>query len=44
MAFTGVDKFPLVAKILVDMRLQELVGENRKLKEENQKLELLCGC
>jgi hypothetical protein len=41
MAFSGVDKFPLVAKILVDMRLQELVKENRKLKEENQKLELL---
>lgn len=40
MAFSGVDKFPLVAKILVDMRLEELVKENRKLMEENQKLEL----
>lgn len=40
MAFSGVDKFPLVAKILVDMRLQELVEENRKLKAENEKLEL----
>ncbi len=40
MAFSGVDKFPLVAKILVDMRLQELFEENRRLKEENQRLEL----
>jgi hypothetical protein len=40
MAFSGVDKFPLVAKILVDMRLQELVEENRKLKEYNDMLEL----
>ncbi len=39
MALSGVDKFPLVAKILVDMRLQELVQENRKLREENQRLE-----
>lgn len=41
MAFSGVDKFPLVAKILVDMRLQELVEENRRLKAENEKFELL---
>jgi hypothetical protein len=40
MAFSCVDKFPLVAKILVDMRLQELVEENRKLKAEKEKLEL----
>lgn len=41
MAFSGVDKFPQVAKILVDMRLQELLEENRKLKEEKEKFELL---
>ena len=41
MAFSGVDKFPLVAKILVDMRLLELLEENRKLKAENEKLELM---
>lgn len=40
MAFSGVDKFPLVAKILVDMRLQELVEENRRLKAEKAMLEL----
>ena len=40
MAFSGVDKFPLVAKILVDMRLQELVQENRKLREDKEMLEL----
>ena len=40
MAFSGVDKFPQVAKILVDMRLQELLEENRRLKAENQRLEL----
>lgn len=41
MAFSGVDKFPLVAKILVDMRLQELVQENQRLKAENEKLKLM---
>jgi hypothetical protein len=41
MAFSGVDKFPLVAKILVDMRLQELVEENQRLKAEKEKFELL---
>lgn len=40
MAFSGVDKFPLVAKILVDMRLQELLEENRKLREDKELLEL----
>ena len=32
MAFSSVDKFLSVAKILTDARLQELVEENRKLK------------
>ena len=32
MAFSPVDKFLQVAKILTDARLQELVEENRKLK------------
>lgn len=41
MALSGVDKFPLVAKVLVDMRLQELVQENQRLKAENEKLKLM---
>ncbi len=40
MALSGVDKFPLVAKILVDMRLQELLEENKKLREDKELLEL----
>lgn len=32
MAFSPVDRFRSVAKILIDVRLQELVDENRKLK------------
>ncbi len=41
MAYSGVDKFPQVAKILIDMRMQELSEENTRLRQENQKLQLM---